>query len=216
MTKEEVIKKIVEACNEIGAPVPVLLAIASMESSLNQNSKSGSGTYWGLFQFNNGWADGCIYGNDRLDIEKSVKAFWNKCKNSHYRDKERWKQIDNNWNDFYYYGIHQQGFSGFSQIYKSLDKTLNQISSARKNNILKNKPNNMNWTNVQDWFDYFRNKFYSLYNDYKKYDNRISQNNNIAINVPSGSLKNKPNINKIFGALGCVLAIGTIYLIFKK
>jgi hypothetical protein len=88
MTTNEVKQKIVEVCNRIGAPVPVVMAIASIESNFNPGAKSKSGTYVGIFQLSNGWG-GCN-GDDRLDLEKSIKCFWNGSKNSHHRDKDRW------------------------------------------------------------------------------------------------------------------------------
>jgi hypothetical protein len=140
------------------------MAIAGIESNFNPSSKSKSGTYWGIFQLSNGWG-GCN-GDDRLDLVKSIKCFWNGSKNSHYRDKERWKQIDNSWDDFYYYGIHQQGFAGFKDIYVNRNKKLSEVSDATRNRILNNKPSSATWSNVNDWWNYFRNKFYSIYNQY--------------------------------------------------
>jgi len=53
--KNEVKKIIIEVCNQIGAPVPVVMAIAGIESNFNPNAKSPSGTFVGIFQLSNGW-----------------------------------------------------------------------------------------------------------------------------------------------------------------
>ena len=145
MTQEEVKQKIIKVCNEINAPVPVVMAIAGIESNFNPSAKSKSGTFVGIFQLSSGWG-GCN-GDERLDLEKSIKCLWNGSKNAHHNDKERWKQIDNTWDDFYYYGIHQLGFAGFSDVYKNKNKKLNEISEARRKNILANKPKSAEWSN---------------------------------------------------------------------
>ena len=134
MSKEEVKRKIKEVCNEINAPIPVVMAIAGIESNFNPSAKSKSGTFVGIFQLSNGWG-GCN-GDDRLNLEKSIKCLWNGSKNSHHRSKDRWKQISNTWDDFYYYGIHQMGFAGFAEIYRNKNKMLSEISETRRKNIL--------------------------------------------------------------------------------
>ena len=160
MTKDEVKKKIVEICNKINAPVGVVMAIAGIESNFNPSAKSRSGTYQGIFQLSNGWG-GCI-GDERLDLEKSIRCLWN----NHSTFKDRWKQISNIWDDFFYYGIHQMGYAGFVDIYKNRNKLLSEISEARCNNILSNKPKNIEWVRVSDWWNYFERRFYSIYNEH--------------------------------------------------
>jgi hypothetical protein len=143
---------------EIGANVPVLFGIAGIESNFNPSAKSKSGTYVGAFQLSNGYG-GCN-GDDRLNLEKSIKCTWN----NHSTFKQRWKQIDGSWDDFYYYGIHQMGVSGFKEIYQNRTKLLSEISEARRKNILANKPTKLNWLYVSDWWNYFYDKFYTNYN----------------------------------------------------
>jgi len=165
MNKNEVKKIIIEVCNQIGAPVPVVMAIAGIESNFNPSAISKSGTFVGIFQLSNGWG-GCN-GDTRLDLVKSIKCFWNGSNNAHFRDKERWKQISNSWDDFYYYGIHQMGFAGFADIYRNKNKLLSEISETRRRNILANKPSRLEWHRVSDWWNYFEKKFYSIYNEHK-------------------------------------------------
>jgi hypothetical protein len=112
-----------------------------------------------------GWG-GCN-GDDRLDIAKSVRCLWNGSSTAHHNDKERWKQVDNSWNDFYHYGIHQMGFAGFREIYENKNKLLSEISETRRKNILANKPSSADWVRVSDWWNYFENKFYKIYNEHR-------------------------------------------------
>ena len=182
MTKDEVKLIIKKVCKEIGAPVPVIMAIAGIESNFNPGAKSSSGTFVGIFQLSNGWG-GCT-GDARLDLEKSIKCLWNGSKNAHYRDRERWKQIDNSWDDFYYYGIHQMGFAGFSDIYKNRHKKLSEISEARRKNILANKPKNADWNNVSDWWNYFESKFYNIYNEHTSFIGSVKENINQYVSSP--------------------------------
>lgn len=194
-------QKIVEICNEIGAPIPVVMAIAGIESNFNPNAKSPSGTYVGIFQLSNGWG-GCN-GDDRLDLEKSIRCLWNGSKNAHWRAKERWKQIDTLWDDFFYYGIHQMGFAGFADIYRNKNKLLNEISEVRRKNILANKPRNAEWHRVSDWWNYFENKFYSIYNEHKSF----SITPTLAGVVPSNSF-----VIAGIAVLGCI----SLYLFYKN
>ena len=196
MTKDEIKRKIIEVCNAINAPIPVLMAIAGIESNFNPNAVSKSGTYVGIFQLSNGWG-GCN-GNDRFNLEKSIKCFWNGSKNAHHRDKERWKQISNTWDDFYYYGIHQMGFAGFADIYRNRNKLLSEISEARRNNILANKPKSAEWQRVADWWNYFEKRFYTIYNEYSRGGH-------------TGSPLQIPLI------IGGIVVVGlAVYLIFRK
>ena len=59
------------------------------------------------------------------------------------------------------------GFAGFADIYRNRNKLLSEISEARRKNILANKPANADWQRVFDWWNYFENKFYSIYNEHK-------------------------------------------------
>jgi hypothetical protein len=155
MTKDEIKKVLVEVGSEIGANIPVLFGIAGVESNFNPNAKSKSGTYQGIFQLSNGWG-GCN-GDDRFDLEKSIKCLWK----NHSTYKQRWQNTgDATWNDFYYYGIHQMGFAGFREIYLNKNKLLSDISEARRKNILANKPSALSWNKVSDWWNYFEKKFY--------------------------------------------------------
>ena len=203
MTTAEVKQKIVEVCKKIDAPIPVIMAIAGIESNFNPSSKSKSGTFMGIFQLSNGWG-GCN-GDDRLDLEKSIKCLWNGSKNAHYRDKERWKQIDNSWADFYYYGIHQMGFSGFADIYKNRNKLLSEISEARRNNILSNKPSSASWSRVSDWWDYFEKKFYKIYDEHKNVS--LEKKNDITDAIINNKF--------IVGGLVIVGCVG-FYIVYKK
>jgi len=195
MTQEEVKNKIIEVCNGINAPVPVVMAIAGIESNFEPSAKSKSGTYQGIFQLSSGWG-GCN-GDERLDLEKSIRCLWK----NHYTFKERWKQIDNTWDDFYYYGIHQMGFAGFVDIYKNRNKLLTEISEARRNNILSNKPKNADWVRVNDWWNYFEKKFYSIYNEYSS---------------PLITLKKKIIENKNYVIIGNVVVGCAVYLVFIR
>ena len=164
MTKDEIKQKIIKVCKEIDAPVPVVMALAGIESNFNSSAKSKSGSYVGIFQLSNGFG-GCS-GDSRLDLEKSIRCLWN----NHSTYKERWSSTgDKSWNDFYYYGIHQQGFAGFREIYLNKNKMLNEISEQRRKNILANKPSGVSWSRVSDWWNYFEKKFYSIYNEYKSF-----------------------------------------------
>ena len=165
MTHNAVKQKILEVCNLIGAPVPVVMAIAGIESNFNPSAKSKSGTYIGIFQLSNGWG-GCK-GDARYDLEKSIRCLWNGSSNAHYRDRERWRQIDDSWDDFYHYGIHQMGFAGFRDVYRARGKKLSEISESRRKNILANKPSSAEWSDVNDWWNYFETKFYKIYNEHK-------------------------------------------------
>lgn len=159
MTKDEVKHILASVGKEIGANVSVLFGVAGIESNFNPSSRSKSGTYMGIYQLSNGWG-GCI-GDDRLDLLKSIKCFWN----NHSTYKQRWLSSGTtSWDDFYHYGIHQQGFAGFSEIYKNRNSLLIDLSSARQKSILSNKPSSASWDRVSDWWDYFYKKFYVNYN----------------------------------------------------
>jgi hypothetical protein len=197
MKKEKVKQTITKICNEINAPIPVIMAIAGIESNFNPSAKSKSGTFVGIFQLSNGWG-GCN-GDDRLDLIKSIKCLWNGSKNAHWRDKERWKQISNSWDDFYYYGIHQMGFAGFADIYKNKNKLLSEISETRRKNILANKPKNANWSRVSDWWTYFEKRFYSIYNEH----------------ISTSFFDGETTENIVI--IGGVVIVGiTVYLIYRK
>ena len=162
MTKDEIKQLIIKVCKEIDAPVPVVMALAAIESNFNPNAKSKSGTFVGIFQLSNGFG-GCI-GDSRLDLEKSIRCLWN----NHITYKKRWASTgEKSFDDFYYYGIHQQGFAGFREIYLNKDKLLSEISEQRRKNILANKPSGATWNRVSDWWNYFEKKFYNIYNEYK-------------------------------------------------
>ncbi|MCL2040052.1 MAG: hypothetical protein FWG85_06455 [Bacteroidetes bacterium] len=158
MTKDEVKLNIAKIGKEIGANVPVLFGVAGIESNFNPSSKSKSGTYVGIYQLSNGWG-GCK-DDDRLDLAKSIKCFWY----NHSTYQKRWAETgDKSWDDFYHYGIHQQGFAGFRDIYKNKNKLISEISEARQKSILSNKPSSLSWNKVSDWWDYFYKKFYANY-----------------------------------------------------
>jgi len=160
--KDLVKQQIIAICKEINAPIPVVLAIARIESNFNTKSVDRGGSCVGIYQMKNGFG-GCV-GDDRYCLEKTTKALWK----IHATYKQRWlKQIDSTWNDFYYYGIHQKGFAGFVEIYKNRHKKLNEISAVRRNSILASKPSSANWNDVNDWWCYFENRFYKIYNQYK-------------------------------------------------
>ena len=157
--------QIIKICNEIDAPVPVVMAIASIESNFNTGSIDRGGSCVGIFQLKNGYG-GCI-GDDRLDLEKSIKCLHR----NHQILKKRWlKNVDSNWCDFYYYGIHQKGFAGFLEIYKNKDKLLSEITPTRRKSILLSKPSKLNWERVIDWWNYYEKRFYKIYNRYLDYE----------------------------------------------
>ena len=64
MTTDEVKQKIIKICEEINAPIPVIMAIAGIESNFNPSAKSKSGTFVGIFQLSNGWG-GCNGANSQ-------------------------------------------------------------------------------------------------------------------------------------------------------
>ena len=139
-----------------------MMAIAYIESNFNYDAKSKGGNCVGIFQLLNGYG-GCN-GDDRLDIEKSIIAVWKQ----HNRYKARWrKNVSKEWHPFYYYGIHQKGFTGFVEIYKNRNKLLTEISDTRCWSIMISKPKKADWHSVNDWWKYFENKFYKVYNQYK-------------------------------------------------
>jgi len=111
--KDLVKQQIIAICKEINAPVPVVLAIARIESNFNTKSVDKGGSCVGIYQMKNGFG-GCV-GDDRYDLEKTTKALWK----AHQIYKNRWLKEVGTWNDFYYYGIHQKGFAGFVEIYKN-------------------------------------------------------------------------------------------------
>ena len=198
MNKEQVKEAIIKECNQINAPVPVVMAIAGIESNFNPSAKSKSGTFVGIFQLSSGFG-GCT-GDSRLDLEKSIKCLWN----NHSTYKKRWASTgDNSWDDFYYYGIHQQGFAGFREIYNNKNKLLSEISEARRKNILSNKPSALSWNRVSDWYDYFYKKFYNIYNEYKS----VSITPTFASVIPSNPY--------IVGGLVVIGFIGLYFLLGK-
>ena len=154
-------RKIIEICKEIDAPIPVVMAIASIESNFNTTSKDRGGACVGIFQLKNGYG-GCI-GDDRYDLEKSIKALHL----NHQKLKARWVKNVGSWDDFYYYGIHQKGFAGFLEIYKNRHKKLSEITPIRCKHILASKPRKADWQCVNDWWEYYENRFYKVYNLYK-------------------------------------------------
>ena len=158
--KTETKRRIIEICNEIGASVPVVMSIASIESNFNTGSIDRSGSCVGIFQLKDGYG-GCK-GDDRLDLEKSIKALHQ----NHQKLKSRWLKSVGFWDDFYYYGIHQKGFSGFLEIYNNRYKLLTDISAIRCKTILSSKPRSAEWQSVNDWWLYYENRFYKVYNQY--------------------------------------------------
>jgi hypothetical protein len=161
--KHEVKEKIAKICREVGASIPVVMAIAQIESNINPTAKrNGKDGCVGLFQLQSGYG-GCI-GDDRLDIEKSIKCLHL----NHQKLKARWLKEFGTWDDFYYYGIHQKGYSGFKELYKNRDKLLADLTPTRRQSVLASKPRKADWKRVTDWWDYYEKKFYKVYNQYKK------------------------------------------------
>jgi hypothetical protein len=155
-------EKIVSVCTEIGASVPVTMAIASIETGgkFHANAKDKGGACVGIYQLKTGFG-GCV-GDDRYCVVKSTKALWN----AHRIYKKRWLEEFGEWDDFYYYGIHQKGYAGFKEIYKNRDKKLTEISAVRRRSIMLSKPKKAEWTLVIDWWNYYEKKFYRTYNLY--------------------------------------------------
>jgi hypothetical protein len=121
------------------------------------------------------------------------------------------------WDDFFYYGIHQMGFAGFSDIYRNRNKLLSEISASRRNNILANKPSKLEWNRVSDWWDYFANRFYKIYNEHKS--SSITPMIASVIPLPDidiNTIKEKIVNNKEIVAGVVVVGVVGIYFIYKN
>jgi hypothetical protein len=147
MNKEQVITTIRNVCSEIGAPANIMLAIAHVETGgkFNVNARSSSGTYAGIFQLSDGYG-GCK-GDDRYDVAKATRCTW-----KNLSDKRKQFEI---WEDWYYYGIHQQGLNGFKTILKERFNTIENFSRPPKvliNNLPTAIGNNLKF--VYEGLDY--------------------------------------------------------------
>jgi hypothetical protein len=215
MTRDEAQDMIARVGKEIGANVPVLFGIAYIESNFNENSKNGG--HWGAFQLADGWG-GCK-GNDRLDLEKAIKCTWK----NHSTYQTRWDAAGNtDWDNFYHYGIHQMGFVGFLEVYRNRNKSLNDISVARKNNIINNKPKDAVWTEVSDWWNYFYKKFYKGCELADKYivvekpkpTDSLQKLVSDTLN-PLNSVSNKNDIGWGYTLVGVAFICGLFYVVTK-
>ena len=159
--REKTKQQIIQICKEIDASIPVVMAIARIESNFNTKSVDKGGACVGIFQLKNGYGGCC--GADRLDLAKSIKCLHL----NHQKLKRRWiKEFGaSSWEDWFYYGIHQKGYTGFKEIYKNKDKLLIEISEVRRRSIMLSKPSRLDWERVSDWWDYYRTRFYKVYNE---------------------------------------------------
>lgn len=151
-----IINQIINSCKKIGANAPIMLAFAKIESNFKIDVCSKSKTYCGLYQLSNGYG-GCI-GDERTKVDSSVRCTWRKMQ----ENKLTWlKNQTFNWEDWFYYGMHQQGYSGFVYLLSNSNKKITDIEPARYNAIINNLPkvelNKIIY--VSDFLKYWKNRF---------------------------------------------------------
>ena len=162
ITRENVITEIRKICKEIGANAPLMLAIASLESSLNPNATSKSGTFVGLYQLSNGYG-GCT-GDVRKDIAASVKCTWSQIE----RNKGLWHNDFKEWEDWFAYGMHQQGVAGFKTLYRNRNSKVSALPEARQKAIITNSPSALKPVYVRDFLNYWKDRVNGRIKEYSK------------------------------------------------
>jgi hypothetical protein len=140
----------------------------------------------GLYQLSNG-KGGCS-GTDRNDISKDNRACaWKSIK----INKENFIKEFNYYEDWFSYGMHQQGLSGFKDIWRNRDKKFNEISQARQRNMNNNVPSKMrgNMQMVSDFIDYWKERINKLIKSYSNENNVIYDNRELTATAVDGPLK---------------------------
>ena len=160
MTREQVINEIRKVCNAIGADAALMLAIAELESSLRPNATSPSGTFVGLYQLSNGYG-GCT-GDQRKNIAQATKCTWSQIQ----RNKTQWHRDFREWEDWFAYGMHQQGVAGFKTLYRNRNNKVNELPAARQNAIRTNTPATVRVVYVKDFLNFWRDRVNSRKSEY--------------------------------------------------
>ena len=107
------------------------------------------------------------------------------------------------------------GFAGFSDIYRNRGKLLTEISEARRNNILANKPSSATWIRVSDWWNYFEKKFYNIYNEHTTTTSLKPLQASFLPDI--SAIKETVKENKIIvGGIVVVVGVVSIYFIYKN
>jgi hypothetical protein len=193
---------VVAVCKEVGANIPLMLAIAHIETGGKFNADAGKGkTFVGLYQLSNGYG-GCK-GDERLDVRKSTLCTWKQIENN----KQNFIKEFGYWEDWFAYGIHQQGLSGFKYLLENRDKRVTAIDKARQDRITSNIPKSLTVTYVRDFLDYWKNRINGLMDTYK------GGSEVFVSNKTTSPLDIK---NLLLPAISIVLVAGTIYIIKKR
>lgn len=160
-TKAAVISQIGKVCDEIGANAPLMLAFAYVESSFNPNAGNG-GKYVGLYQLSDGYG-GCK-GVQRNDIRQSTICCWKQIQSN----KATFMNEYSSWQDWYAYGMHQQGVAGFKYLIRNKDKRISDIDAPRRTAVINNTPSihKGKFVYVRDFLNHWQNKIDSLMQEY--------------------------------------------------
>ena len=135
MTKEEIIKLIINTSCLMKADIAFMLAMADIESSFKQNSNTNVGNYIGLYQLGTSYTSDCLtkFGitikNRVSDDFGQIRCVWA----THQDYKKRWNNKNHEWEDWFYYMIHQQGATGFNRLLNNKNEKIENY-----NNILNN------------------------------------------------------------------------------
>jgi hypothetical protein len=163
MTAEQVIEQITTTAKFINAPTPLLLAIANVETGGTfKNGSSTSAKYSGVFQLASGYG-GCS-ASSRNDVAEATKCTWKQI----VTKKSNFVKEFGTWNDWFAYGLHQQGLAGFKEIYRNRNNKLSSLSSARQNAIKGNLPDSIskNIVYISEYMNYWKDRIDGLMQRY--------------------------------------------------
>jgi len=212
ITQQNTVNEIRRVCKEIGANAPLMLAIASLESSLNPNAASKSGTFVGLYQLSNGYG-GCT-GDQRKNIAAATRCTWSQIQ----RNKAQWHNDFSNWEDWFAYGMHQQGVAGFKTLYRNRNLKVTELPQARQNAIKTNSPAGLKVVYVSDFLNYWKNRVNGRIAEYTVPDTptvatNIAHNTTVLKNRTTDFYYDNPLVIK--GGV-VVLVAGTGYILWNN
>jgi len=160
--------------------IPLMLTFAEIESTMGIKLNRRGSQFKGVFQIGSDYPKDkryephCSNCDFMYDIKCSLicvlaankihKHIWDTYKDYQWKEKGKWEE-------WFYYGIHQQGLEGFRNIYKKVTKNTDRILATTHENINNNKPTKLKKENLittEEWFYGWQEEFNEKFRRYNK------------------------------------------------
>jgi hypothetical protein len=163
-----------------------------------------------LYQLSDG-KGGCV-GDARNDVVKSTNCTWKSIESN----KQNFEKEFGVWEDWFAYGMHQQGLTGFKTLYRNRNKRVTELEAARQNAIRTNTPSALKVVYGSDFLEYWKERINNRIKEYTPPQNTEERALQIATKIENRTTDFYYDYPVVVYGGAILAASGVVYFIWNK